>query len=68
MEAPMEKMRVGAAADYCQVSKSTLNKLRCYGGGPLYLKLGRRVVYDRLDLDQWLAGKKVANTGQAVAA
>jgi predicted DNA-binding transcriptional regulator AlpA len=58
----MDTLRVAAAADYIGISKSSLDKLRCYGGGPLYLKLGKRVVYDRVDLDTWLAGKKVANT------
>jgi predicted DNA-binding transcriptional regulator AlpA len=64
----MSKLRVREAADHVGLSKSTLDKLRVYGGGPLYLKLGRRVVYDAIDLDTWLAGKRVANTTQARAA
>jgi hypothetical protein len=64
----MDALHVTDAARYPGLSKSSLDKLRCYGGGPLYLKLGKRVVYDRADLDQWLAGKRVANTGQAAAA
>jgi hypothetical protein len=47
--------------------KSSLDKFRVYGGGPLYIKVGARVVYDRLDLDTWLIGKKVANTSQQIA-
>jgi predicted DNA-binding transcriptional regulator AlpA len=58
----MEALRVAEAADYIGISKSTLDKLRCYGGGPIFIKVGARVVYDRMDLDAWLAGKKVANT------
>jgi hypothetical protein len=38
-----------------------------YGGGPLYIKVGARVIYDRLDLDTWLIGKKIANTSQEIA-
>ena len=60
----MSRLRVIDAAEYTGLSKSTLDKLRVYGGGPLYLKLGKRVVYDRIDLDTWLAGKRVANTSQ----
>jgi hypothetical protein len=55
------------AAAHCGISKSNLDKLRVYGGGPLYIKVGARVVYDRVDLDTWLIGKKVANTSQQVA-
>jgi predicted DNA-binding transcriptional regulator AlpA len=61
----METLRVPAAARYVGISKSSLDKLRCYGGGPVFIKLGARVVYDRVDLDQWLAGKRVANTAGA---
>jgi predicted DNA-binding transcriptional regulator AlpA len=63
----MDVLHVTDAARYVGLSKSSLDK-RCHGGGPLFLKLGRRVVYDRLDLDHWLAGKKVANTGERAAA
>lgn len=51
------------AANYCRLGRSTLEKLRCVGGGPAYLKLGaKRVVYDPSDLDKWLAGHKRSNT------
>jgi hypothetical protein len=62
----METLNVIQAASYTKISKSSLHKLRVYGGGPLYIKVGARVVYDRLDLDTWLIGKKVANTPQAM--
>ncbi len=57
---PMQRTREAAA--YCGSSKSTLEKLRLSGGGPKYLKLGRRVVYDPDDLDAWLASKKRLST------
>lgn len=50
-------VRVREAADYVGLSKSTLDKLRCFGGGPRYFKLGRAVVYAKSDLDAWLASK-----------
>jgi predicted DNA-binding transcriptional regulator AlpA len=46
------------AAAYCGSSASTLAKLRLYGGGPRFLRLGRRVVYDVADLDTWLAAHR----------
>jgi hypothetical protein len=63
----MQTFNVIQAASYANISKSSLNKLRVYGGGPLYIKVGARVIYDRIDLDAWLIGKKVANTSQQVA-
>jgi hypothetical protein len=63
----METLSVIQAATYTSLSKSSLDKLRVYGGGPLYIKVGARVVYDRVDLDSWLVGKKVANTSQGTA-
>lgn len=36
------------------ISRSTLEKLRVYGGGPSYLKLGRSVRYRTGDLNNWL--------------
>lgn len=48
---------VEAAATHVGLSVSTLNKLRVFGGGPVFLKLGRRVAYRIEDLDAWLAAR-----------
>ena len=56
------RFTVGAAADYLGLSISTLNKLRVFGGGPVFLKLGRRVAYDVADLDRWLDTKRRRST------
>jgi predicted DNA-binding transcriptional regulator AlpA len=60
------KFRTSEAAIYCGLSMSTLNKLRMFGGGPIYLKLGRSVVYDQDDLDAWLDSKKRQSTSDGV--
>lgn len=57
----MANLRTPKAAEYCGISSSLLEKLRCYGGGPSYFKLGTSVVYDTADLDVWIASKRVAN-------
>lgn len=36
------------------ISSSALAKLRHYGRGPAYCKIGRRVVYRLADLQDWL--------------
>jgi predicted DNA-binding transcriptional regulator AlpA len=52
------------AADLSGLSKSTLDKMRVFGGGPPYLKIGRRVVYDPVDLDHWLASHRRKSTSE----
>ena len=41
---PYRKLRVRDAANFLGLSASTLNKLRVYGGGPAFAKLGRAIV------------------------
>jgi predicted DNA-binding transcriptional regulator AlpA len=53
-----------AAADYVGLTGSTLEKQRCFGGGPRYLKLGRVVRYRISDLDDWLEERTIASTSE----
>jgi excisionase family DNA binding protein len=46
------------AAKYLGISRSWLDKKRLDGNGPPYLKLGRRVIYERSDLDAWATSKR----------
>jgi len=55
-------LRTAEAADYCGSSASTFEKLRLTGGGPVYSKIGRRVVYRVEDLDAWLAANSRRST------
>ncbi len=41
------------AAVHLGLSARTLEKHRCYGTGPIYRKLGGRIVYAIADLDAW---------------
>ena len=52
------------AASYIGCAPITLAKLRCSGGGPTFLKLGRAVRYALADLDDWLATKRRASTSE----
>lgn len=52
------------AAKRLGLSKSTLAKMRVYGTGPAYSKLGRRVVYTVADLDAWVASKRFTSTSE----
>ncbi|NDV18756.1 helix-turn-helix domain-containing protein [Pseudodesulfovibrio sp. JC047] len=50
------------AADYLGLSPGTLEVWRCHGRGPQYSKLGRRVMYDQVDLDLFVNLGKVHTT------
>jgi predicted DNA-binding transcriptional regulator AlpA len=55
------------AARFVGLSESTLAKLRLNGNGPVYCKLGRRVVYRVADLEQWLQSRTTRDTSDADA-
>lgn len=55
------------AARYVGLSASTLAKLRLSGNGPIYCKLGRRVVYRPTDLENWLQSRATRDTSDADA-
>ncbi len=55
METTARLLRTVDAAQYCGFSKSTLEKLRCTGTGPVFIRRGRAVFYDVKNLDEWLA-------------
>ncbi len=68
---PSPLLRVAEAARHVGLSVSTLNKMRVFGGGPIFLKLGSRVAYAPADLDEWLETKRrlsTSDTGPASAA
>ena len=50
------------AAAYLGLAPQTLAKLRWSGDSPPYFKVGRRVLYDRAELDVWLSLRKRRST------
>ncbi|MBF0154643.1 MAG: helix-turn-helix domain-containing protein [Magnetococcales bacterium] len=61
---PLPKLRRPAAASFLGISLSTLEKFATFGGGPVFYKLGRTVVYDVADLEVWLNERKVSSTSE----
>jgi len=60
-----KKLRAPDAAAYLGISTSTLAKMRMRGDGPDYSKAGPRIViYDRTDLDDWLAQSRRRSTSE----
>ena len=52
------------AAAYLGLATSTLNKWRCDGDGPHFLKLGRAVRYRQDDLDRFLKKRMFRSTAE----
>lgn len=52
------------AAEYLRTSVSTLAKMRVYGGGPAFTRVGRAIRYRRADLDTYMADQLVQSTSE----
>jgi predicted DNA-binding transcriptional regulator AlpA len=59
---PPRFLRTKEAAEFLSLSARTLEKHRTYGTGPIYRKLGGRVVYSIEELQAWAARGVVVST------
>ena len=59
---PIAYLTAREAACYLRLSLSTLAKYRVSGGGPAYVKAGRKILYRRADLDAWMTAHSRAST------
>ena len=59
---PPRFLRTKEAAVFLSLSPRTLEKHRTYGTGPMFRKLGGRVVYAIDELEAWADKGKVAST------
>lgn len=60
---PVHLLDVRAAAAWLGLSKSTLDKMRCYGVGPRFIRAtGRAVRYDPADLVAFAEGRRQSRT------
>lgn len=64
---PSGLLDTAEAAKRLKLSSSMLEKLRVYGGGPAYLKLGRSVRYRVEDLSRWLEDRVRCSTSASFA-
>lgn len=55
------------AAEFLGLSRQSLEKWRCLGEGPLFIKCGRRVKYRLSDLEVWLNSRACASTSEGFA-
>lgn len=57
------------ASTYTGLATATMEKLRCIGGGPRFIRYGRKAVrYAISDLDAWMASRTVGSTSERIAA
>jgi hypothetical protein len=56
------------SARYLRLQKQTLEAWRLKGIGPIFVKLGRRVVYRREALEKFMAERERRSTSDAKAA
>jgi excisionase family DNA binding protein len=54
------------AAEYLRSSASTLAKLRVYGGGPHFCRIGKAIRYRRSDLDAFMSARRVRSTSEPI--
>jgi predicted DNA-binding transcriptional regulator AlpA len=52
-------------AELLRLSERTLERWRVVGGGPVFCKLGKRVLYRQADLEKWIASHVVNSTSEA---
>jgi hypothetical protein len=62
-----QKLSTPKASEYLLVPESTLRYWRHLGVGPASYVLGRKVFYDLVDLDDWVAAQKAATVRGGVA-
>lgn len=66
MEKSRRILRQSEAAEYLNLSPRTLENWRYRGGGPRFVRLGRRlVVYQLEDLDAFIAERIVVSTSDS---
>jgi hypothetical protein len=56
------------AAELTRLNPRTLEKKRLQGNGPPFIKVGRRVLYDREDLIAWMRQHRRTSTSDEGAA
>ena len=63
-----ENLKTEEAAKFLQVKPATLEQWRWSGKGPLFVKLGRSVMYRKADLDAFIEARVFGSTTEAQAA
>lgn len=63
-----EYLSTEQAAELLGTSVAVLGNLRYRGGGPVFAKVGARVIYKRSDIAEWIDANRYSRTGQKAEA
>lgn len=58
----------GEAAGLIGVAAQTLARWRCEGGGPGFMRAGRKIMYATDDITAWMNSRRMTSTSEAAAA
>lgn len=61
---PQPALYTEQAATFLGLAESSLEKMRCYGGGPKFIKMGKRVTYRLQDLEAYQSERVMASTSE----
>lgn len=64
MSDPEILLMTSEAAEIVRLSQAHLEKLRIYGAGPRFVKLGRAIRYRRVDLQAWIEAGLIGSTSE----
>ena len=59
-------LNTAEAAEICCLSIRTLERLRCVGGGPRFVRLRGSVRYWEQSLMEWIASREVGSTSEPI--
>ena len=68
MSEPRQYMTVADVKAYTRISGAHLYRMMQHGIGPVFSKVGRRVIFDKADVDAWMDAHKNKSTQEATAA
>jgi predicted DNA-binding transcriptional regulator AlpA len=60
----MTLLTASETAQFLRLSVRSLDRLRCEGLGPKFVKLRKRVLYRQSDLEAWIASRTVKSTSE----
>lgn len=63
----MDLITTGELAEICRTSQETVRYWRHIGKGPRGVKVGRRVLYARAEVERWLADLTESDTAARTA-
>jgi hypothetical protein len=65
---PKKYLNAEEASQFIGAAVQTLARWRCEGGGPPFIRVGRKIMYAIDDLIAWMNARRVSSTSEAANA